>query len=320
MSVPGAQVASQYDRSPMDADWYEDPLGRYDGRFFDGESWTAEVSDGGALSIDEDFPPSADGSQEQVVPAVAPISTSTTVRATPGSESPVRVVAILDESLVARPVEERREITEPEGRSRTWLVAGLLAVAALLAVIFLTRSNGTDLDPDQADRVEDLQAGTGGDGVDLDELDVDALDVDAPEVMLDPDAVFDPSDVVTVGTLNVVNGSSMLAALVEWHQGFATGRGVRLGADHGCWFGELGTAAVQVAHCGPVGGSADTEYLFDLVPVDFIDIEEGQLAQPVVDAVMPDTVIANAVTLIGSADGPAPPESLTQTRGERGSG
>ena len=39
----------------MDADWYVDPLGRFDGRFFDGESWTERVSDKGTAAIDSDF-------------------------------------------------------------------------------------------------------------------------------------------------------------------------------------------------------------------------------------------------------------------------
>ncbi|KAG1648795.1 hypothetical protein GQR58_029574 [Nymphon striatum] len=41
----------------MDADWYVDPLGRFEGRFFDGEDWTAEVSNGGRLAVDPDWPP-----------------------------------------------------------------------------------------------------------------------------------------------------------------------------------------------------------------------------------------------------------------------
>jgi hypothetical protein len=39
----------------IDADWYVDPLGRFEGRFFDGERWTERVSDGGAIAIDPDF-------------------------------------------------------------------------------------------------------------------------------------------------------------------------------------------------------------------------------------------------------------------------
>lgn len=41
----------------MIADWYVDPLGRFDGRFFDGVDWTDQVSDGGHLLLDPDWPP-----------------------------------------------------------------------------------------------------------------------------------------------------------------------------------------------------------------------------------------------------------------------
>lgn len=320
----------------MDADWYEDPLDRYDGRFFDGENWTAEVSDDGVLKIDEDFPPAGDeftdeftdefGDADREAPAVAPVTGPSTTRAITASESPVRVVAVLDESVVARRATSvttaPTEPAEPAGRSsRLWLLAGLLAFAlALVAVFYFTRSDAPELDQDQADRVEDLEAGSGVDGVALEDLDVDALEVDAPEGISDPQDRFDPSEMIQIGSLSVVNGSSVLADLVAWHERFADERDVVLGDNHGCWFGQLAGAAVQVAHCGPVSGSADTEYFFDLVPVDFVDVEEGQLAQPIVDAVTPNTVIPNAVTLIGSADGPAPPEGLTETRGERGGG
>jgi hypothetical protein len=39
----------------MTPDWYVDPLGRYEGRYFDGEQWTAQVKDRGRLVIDPDW-------------------------------------------------------------------------------------------------------------------------------------------------------------------------------------------------------------------------------------------------------------------------
>ncbi len=39
----------------MTPDWYVDPLGRYEGRYFDGERWTAQVKDRGRLVIDPDW-------------------------------------------------------------------------------------------------------------------------------------------------------------------------------------------------------------------------------------------------------------------------
>lgn len=43
----------------MDADWYIDPLGRYEGRYYDGVRWTHQVSDRGSLANDPDWPPGA---------------------------------------------------------------------------------------------------------------------------------------------------------------------------------------------------------------------------------------------------------------------
>jgi|GEM_PF-2300342 len=39
----------------MEAGWFVDPLGRFDGRLFDGAQWTDQVSDGGLLSTDPDW-------------------------------------------------------------------------------------------------------------------------------------------------------------------------------------------------------------------------------------------------------------------------
>ena len=43
----------------MDADWYVDPLGRFEGRYFDGAQWTDQVSDGGIAAVDPDWDPSS---------------------------------------------------------------------------------------------------------------------------------------------------------------------------------------------------------------------------------------------------------------------
>jgi len=114
----------------MEPDWYEDPLGRYDGRFFDGESWTARVSDGGVLGHDPDFVERKSSETTEAVPvaaaepdvsdkvdlgavddapAVTPLFdtssaplTSTGERLTVASpESPVRVVAVLPADVVS---------------------------------------------------------------------------------------------------------------------------------------------------------------------------------------------------------------------------
>jgi len=313
----------------MDADWYVDPLGRFDGRFFDGESWTERVSSDGHLVVDPDFDmeqsvqprvaPTLEESSAE--PAVEAVATTGPLRASPIEESPVRIVAVLEESVSGAP-DRRRPI-------RITMVVTLLAVVAALAFVafLLLRGDETstqaaaeqvDLDAVQEERVEDLEAG----GLsDAEPGAVEELEVDSPPDAVDQGTVFAADEMVEVGALRIANGASMLRELEDWHQGFAADRGIAVGADAGCWLGQLGGAAVQVAQCGPVGGSAETEFLFDLVPLLFEDIDGHQIALPVVDNVTTDAVLANALTLVGPADGTAPPRSLEgATRGDRGDG
>lgn len=42
------------------ANWYVDPLGRFQGRFFDGNEWTDKVSLHGRLATDPAWPPTAE--------------------------------------------------------------------------------------------------------------------------------------------------------------------------------------------------------------------------------------------------------------------
>ena len=320
----------------MDADWYVDPLGRFDGRFFDGERWTERVSEDGALVIDHDFltldqaeghdAPAAPDRDEFVsgAPAVARVEVGRHLQASLIEESPARVVAVLDESTARKPAEPAP--ARPRERSgRTPIVWGLLALIAALVVAALVlignddspagvAAEPVDLDREQEARVEDLESG-GTIAESPNEL-VEDLEVDAPTGAVAPGSSFDPAEAVDVGGLRIVNGESMLADLREWHLGFAAERGIELAPTASCWFGQLGGAAVQVAHCGPVGGSEDSEYLFDSVPLLFEETTGGQIAQPVVDAVMIDAVLANALTLVGG-DGDAPPLALQETRGER---
>lgn len=308
----------------MDADWYTDPLGRFDGRFFDGERWTERVSDGGALATDHDFPPfvnEQDAHERETEPAADFSSTAPAVKSVnPGrhlhasliEESPVRVVAVLDPSIVSPALAGSVPADRP---SRTPIVWGLLALIAALLVAGLVLLSGDDspsggvaesveLDREQEARVEDLEAG--GTAADVEETPIEDLEVDALEGAVAPGSSFDPSETIEVGGLRVLNGASMLTELREWHAEFAAERGVELNESASCWFGQLGGAAVQVAHCGPVGGSADSEFLFDSVPLLFEDADGGQIAQPVVDAVSIDAVLANALTLVG-IQGDTPP-------------
>lgn len=309
----------------MDADWYEDPLGRYDGRFFDGDQWTAQVSANGSLQTDPDFPLTDDQlDQPQTfeasgasVAAVAPVDAKGPRRATTLAESPVRTVAVLDESLIAA-----RSPTTPaatgDGRHR-WRWFGLAALAALAALVILfVVGSGDDqpvaeLDATEEERVADLESS--GLSADQDVSQAEPLQAEAPaEPLLDDDS-FDAADSVQVGSLNVLNGAPLLDDLQQWHRGYRSETGTTLGPDTGCWFGQLGDAAVQVVQCGPIGD--DAEILFDLVPVFFEEAEGGRLARANIDDVVPDAVVANALTLVGHPDGVQPPAQFVTSRGER---
>lgn len=302
----------------MDADWYEDPLRRFDGRFFDGQKWTERVSENGALRVDPDFPPALTEpfsepskpealSDASTAPAVVPVTPPRRLQASLMQESPARTVAVL---------------TDPDGvdvataRNRTpaiWGLAGLIAALLVAGLLIWDRgqtnvvAEPVDLDQDQEARVQDLEAG--GDLEEIEPDTIEQLEVDAPAGTVDSSATFDAAEIIEVGGLQVVNGASLLADLATWHQGFAAERGITLDPAASCWFGQLGGAAVQVAHCGPVSGTETTEFVFDSVPLVFEESDAGQIAQPVIDAVTADAVLANALTLVGSPDHP-PPGSL----------
>ena len=95
----------------MEADWYVDPLGRFDGRFFDGESWTERVSDNGTAAIDPDFSSTtvaaideSDLLDQPMQAAVAPAATPLHLGASLMEESSARVVAVLDPLGGGRPL------------------------------------------------------------------------------------------------------------------------------------------------------------------------------------------------------------------------
>ena len=296
----------------MEADWYVDPLGRFDGRFFDGESWTERVSDNGTAAIDPDFSSTtvaaideSDLLDQPMQAAGAPAATPLHLGASLMEESSARVVAVLDPSVVGGP--------SVEGGSRAPVLWGLLALIAALAVAVLLlwdhdRSGvvavPVELDQEQEARVQDLEEGGIIGQVELDAI--EALEVEPPSGSIGQGAGFATSETIEVGSLRVLNGTRVLDELGIWHQQFAVERGVVLDETASCWFGQLGDAAVQVVHCGPVGGSANTEFLFDAVPLLFEDIAGGQIAQPVVDAVQSDAVLANALTLVSNRDNPPP--------------
>lgn len=296
----------------MDADWYKDPLGRFDGRYFDGERWTDRVRRGQRSETDpidisptELDPPTRSsrvlGPAVQQ-PAVAPLRRRIR-RASMIEESPARVVAVLDDSI-----SEPGGVRHRAGRRRRWYLAVGLAAAIVAAMVAILGRGGTEtvqaanLDAEQVDRVEDVTEMQG----ETSSGEAQALDPEATSGSATRQPALSANDVIVVGDVPVLNGVPVLDDLAGWHRTQATERGVRLGAGAGCWFGHLGDAAVQVAHCGPVGVSDANELLYDLVPLAFEAASEGQLAQPVLDDITIDSVLANTLTLVGTPENPPP--------------
>ena len=319
----------------MEPGWYQDPLDRFYGRFFDGERWTSRVSDGARLTTDPEFalglilpvtpgarrvdpPPGAtpvpgDPSptfENSAEPAVAGLNTAVTQQADTLVESPTRTVAVLKD------FERGPRANASSGFKRWGLVALLTALAVVVigAVVLFggaTTESVAELDESQEDRVRDLESG-GVEEVDGEDLGIEEL-VEADQERLEaqdplaratsPNTAFEVQDGLNVGALQIINGVPMLRELSAWHADFSAAAQRDLVEGSGCWLGQLGGAAVQEAHCGPVG-IAEGDFLFDLVPVVFQDVGGAQLAVPLLDSVVFDAVKANALESVGTAENP----------------
>jgi len=240
-------------------------------------------------------------------PAVEPLRSPAPRRASLLAESEGRTVAVLndDDMGLLQPSTERSW--------KPWLLAGIGGAVLVAALLFLASRNGgsdvavsedsaVELNADQEQRVQDLERGGSLQSEDIEEF--EELEVDAPIGVVDPQGLFDEADKIAVGEWDVLNGASLLTELEGWHMRFAAGRGVQLGADAGCWFGELGGGVVQGVHCGPVGQSTNGESLWDFVPVAFEDATGGKVAQPVVDAPRIDDVLSGPLKLVGLGEPP----------------
>lgn len=330
----------------MEADWYIDPLGRFEGRFFDGEAWTDQVSDRGLLAADPEWPsatgrsvaeadvdlhlgevqievaevqlesqdPTAAGQmvfettalqtasfgEDKFAPAVEPAAPKIQQGASLVPESPARAVVVLDEI----------EAATTEDPKRRWLMYAL-GTAALMAGLALLLVPGW-FDDDGPDNQQDTVAAPESSGATADESNPSSGDSDVQQPL------ELTGDELQVGGLTIVDGTSVLTALADWHQGYATDRGIVLGSDAGCWFASLGDAAVENVYCGPVAGNADTEFVYDVVPVAFAEVGPDQVsAAAVIDAAIPDSFVPNGLDLVGPGGSFDPPVQSPATRGLR---
>ena len=79
-------------------DWYEDPLGRHQYRYWDGAAWTQNVADSGQTSIDplSAEPPPVEVPPEHVTPAPADVvQTYAEPQATPVAPRPKRRMGLV---------------------------------------------------------------------------------------------------------------------------------------------------------------------------------------------------------------------------------
>lgn len=93
------------------ANWYVDPLGRFQGRYFNGTDWTAQVSVNGRLATDPDWPPTT----APVQPGPEADVNATSGRAVTSSGTP-------DAANAARPERrsgiDRRQVNLPGSPNR----------------------------------------------------------------------------------------------------------------------------------------------------------------------------------------------------------
>ncbi len=82
------------------AGWYEDPMRRYEHRYWDGSEWTENVASGGQQAVDAiaSVPPASDVASSAVVaettPAAATPASATSVSAAPAVSAPIAVATV----------------------------------------------------------------------------------------------------------------------------------------------------------------------------------------------------------------------------------
>jgi hypothetical protein len=113
------------------AAWHHDPTGRHEHRYWDGATWTTDVSDGGVASVDPLGSPGA---------AFAPAGASTTAVTTETNAPP-------SWSAPSTPPPGGGPVPTPpsstRGKSRTPLIVGaVIAVVAVIAIIALVAGGG----------------------------------------------------------------------------------------------------------------------------------------------------------------------------------
>ena len=112
VATPEVPAVSRTVAVPTEAGWLADPTGRHEYRYFDGSSWTDNVSNGGVTSTD----------------AVAAVPASR------AAEAPSAAIAPESPAFAASPPRHRR--------SRVPLVVAVASVLVLVAVIVVVRGSG----------------------------------------------------------------------------------------------------------------------------------------------------------------------------------
>lgn len=253
------------------------------------------------------------------------------------SESPTRQVAVLSDDSAHAGASDGSLDFGGDSRSKRWIyVLGALALAVALALVLLPRLFGGDADvaepveaddvavqPDDVDRADDSADGPADEGAsDLELLPADEGDTPDSEIEAvdgddtsddtsganpepadtagEPERVPAGPDSIIVGGLDVLNGKPSLTDLTAWHRSSLGAAAASLPDDATCWFGRLGDAVVQNAHCGPVAASTPEEVRFDLVPLKFEDISDGVIqVRALTDAVISDAALPNGLILVG---------------------
>ena len=109
---------------PQPADWYADPSGRYNYRYWDGSEWTNQVSSGGASALDPN-------------PLAAPM-----VNTPPAPNSQAVPVAPKPQP----PTQPAVQVSQRSGGMGFGVVLGALVAVAAIIVLVVVLASGSDDD------------------------------------------------------------------------------------------------------------------------------------------------------------------------------
>ncbi len=151
---------------PMNADWYADPLGRFEGRWFDGFDWTRRVSDKGFEAVDPDWPTSGPASPPLPSVGSAHVVGSPSISATNVRDEKPTAINL---GAVDRHIKDLQN-SVPNVAHDVGGMSKRLADTASVPQVFPVRDASSTVTDADADADADSVSGSGGSALDSDDL------------------------------------------------------------------------------------------------------------------------------------------------------